>query len=179
MKFATIALLSTASALHLENKLTTSSANATTLNVKVENEVYVKAGTPAWDCSNSMYPTHSSHCWADMAYQTCKGPYNANWAYDAVKQAGGAGQKAYELLQALEKNNCGKCDVSKAGCENSMWKDANKPDCWAAEAYQKCPNARQQSYDAINKAGGNTPLAYCYLQALIDTSCAMKFVVAP
>ena len=176
MKFATIALLSTASALHLENKLTTSSANATTLNVKVENEVYVKAGAPAWDCSNSMYPNNSGDCWGATAWNKCG---YAQWAYDAVMNAGGVSQKGYELFQALEKNNCGKCDVSKAGCENSMWKDANKPDCWAAEAYQKCPNARQQSYDAINKAGGNTPLAYCYLQALIDTSCAMKFVAAP
>jgi len=105
-------------------------------------------------------------------------------------QVGGSNKDAYELLQALQKNNCkppveeekkeegkdgqGKCDVSKAGCENSMWKDAIKPDCWAAEAYQRCPNARQQAYDAINRVGGNTPVAYCALLALIISDCAME-----
>ena len=46
MKFPTIALLSTASALQLKNKLD------------------VKAGTPAWDCSNSMFPNARAECWA-------------------------------------------------------------------------------------------------------------------
>ena len=70
-----------------------------------------------------------------------------------------------------------------------MWKDANKPDCWAAEAYQKCPNARQQAYDAVNQAagknklnsyqnqgGGNTQFAYCLLQAIVNTDCDEKTI---
>ena len=114
------------------------------------------------------------------AYDGCGGKANgAQWAFDAVRDAGGKGKEAYEMTQALERMKCSKYYSNQWGCENSMWKDANKPDCWAAEAYQKCPNARQQSYDAVNKVGGNTPFAYVYLRALEDTSCAMKFVAAP
>ena len=49
-------------------------------------------------------------------------------------------------------------------------------DCWAADIYQTCSKYAkiQHAYDTVDKAGGNTPLAYCYNQALLKTNCATK-----
>ena len=81
--------------------------------------------------------------------------------------AGGNTEDAYTMLKVMEKNQCEKCDAGKADCNNSMY--PGQGDCWAAEAYQKCGNARQAAYDAVNQLGGNTPLAYCFLQVLDAT----------
>lgn len=124
-----------------------------------------------WDCSQSQYPdnSNSNTCWADEAYQECAG---GQWAYDAVMQVGGSNKGAYDLLQDLKDGYCDMCDASKASCKNSIYPE-NTNTCWGDQAYQRCPNARQQAYDLVMKAGGSTPLAYCTLEGLIMSDCAV------
>jgi hypothetical protein len=99
MKYAIAALLGGTHAMRLKNQ--------------------AKQGTNVpWDCNNSMYPENVTTCWADEAFQKCSG---GQWAYDAVMQVGGGNRDAFDLMNGMVKGDCANCDVTKSGCENSMY----------------------------------------------------------
>lgn len=88
-------------------------------------------------------------------------------------RVGGNNKEALEALSQIYQmsldGKCSTCDTTKAGCENSS--NGNAATCWADEAYQTCGGS-QDAYDEVMRAGGSTPLAYCYAEALKATSCA-------
>ena len=125
------------------------------------------------NCRDSPTPNNKHTCWADEAFQRCRGSQEA---YDQVMGSGGSTKLAYCHLQALIKSDCSILDqgpqVEDKGCWKDKW-DRGVPNkigtgsyC-GQKGYEKCMDkAMQKGYNTFSIQwpaggcecfGGNSP----------------------